>query len=357
MSRYKPLPVLPVLNDAECKTRISHIKLQQDSWMAVPGRFSEPGCNSERLSALCPNTKPTGNILSTRPSSATTAQTEGTLSPLPPSVYNRAAKRMKLTTIERIRILESLPSLDILFDISACGPFEVEFSSNPLHFIKTTLKRSDPEQWELREMGVSHAESGNPLEPGSDIYLQKLVLPCSDSVVTWTPTTYLDHYAYEMFVCAQITGFILSGCREKLHLVDQDLTALGKCTTGRGEELHRALWRIWTFCRIFGFNKQREDDLIAQQQWLAGGPMRQDLDFTVCPGAFQSELLDLPPASFGLGNRGGLSPAATSDMISLWKCLHTLFIKHLREGPSLRDGPLDLGNIGKLIDHIAEHTY
>ena len=75
-----------------------------------------------------------------------------------------------------------------------------------------------------------------------------------------------------------------------------------------------ALWRIWTFCKIFGSGKGREDDIIAQIDWLKGCILvHQD---ACAHSIFPMDALELhdafvtAPESFARGNEGGLSARA-----------------------------------------------
>ena len=344
MKDLKPLPPFPMLNKNKSDIESPYIGLHRTSERAGRRYTSKPKQDDERASSRG-HAELSEKPLPPFPEKVVHSETE--LSSLIPSIYT-AANIRSMTRGEKIALLNGLPSLHVLFKVSGRASFQTEYVSHQLHFIRNTLRRSDPEQWELREMGVSHTESGNPIRPGSEVYLKQLAFPCPENMVTWTPTTYLEHFAYEMFVCAQITGFILIKGRGAGLLDEEDMIALGECVTSRAESLHRALWRIWTFWWSFGFSKRRENDLIGQQQWLSGGHFRFGVDSTLSFGAFNSEVLDLPPASFGWGNRDGLSIADVGDMISIWKCLQTLLINHLRACPLPKDGPLLRDNIGTM---------
>jgi len=92
------------------------------------------------------------------------------------------------------------------------------------------------------------------------------------------------------------------------------------------QRLDDALWRIWTFCTLFGAEKHREDDLVAQMDWLQGGlvvfqptsALVHDYDDDLTRK--QSYSSD----SFGRGNHGGLSTPQLYDMMEMWNCLEAL---------------------------------
>jgi hypothetical protein len=96
--------------------------------------------------------------------------------------------------------------------------------------------------------------------------------------------------------------------------------------------MHRALWRIWTFCRIFGSGKERENDWQGQQAWLEGKTISSDGEPSSRPGSLQSEVLDMPPESFGCGNHSGLLADELKDMMFVWRCLQCLLRDHLQKG-------------------------
>jgi hypothetical protein len=89
-----------------------------------------------------------------------------------------------------------------------------------------------------------------------------------------------------------------------------------------------ALWRIWTFCRIFGCDKGREDDLIAQMDWLRGGVLaHQDSCMSTISSSdsfYISSVLLSAPDHFAKGNKGGLTAEELYDMLEMWNCLSSV---------------------------------
>jgi hypothetical protein len=87
-----------------------------------------------------------------------------------------------------------------------------------------------------------------------------------------------------------------------------------------------ALWRIWTFCKIFGSGKGREEDIVAQQDWLQGGLIvhQKTCTFSVMSTDYMNDTLVGAPECFAKGNEGGLSAEQLFDMMELWNCLGVL---------------------------------
>lgn len=104
------------------------------------------------------------------------------------------------------------------------------------------------------------------------------------------PRTQVMHN-YEMSICAYVTSLILTGCRKGVHIDMERYNALEDCGSARGKEMHRALWRVWTFCSAFGPSKGRQDDTLAQEAWLASRNPTVDLNDHKRLGSFHSERL------------------------------------------------------------------
>ncbi|KAJ5115602.1 hypothetical protein N7526_011483 [Penicillium atrosanguineum] len=186
-------------------------------------------------------------------------------------------------------------------------------------------------------MGLPLDPSGKIITPGSWEYFEQLASPQCEKPVFWSAHDYCDHYEYEIFTCAYITGAILTRCRAAKSLDENRWSilqmALVDCEHPRWTVMHRALWRIWTFCRIFGSGKQRERDWQGQDAWLEGSTVSCECKPMSRPGSLQSELLDMPPESFGYGNWKGLSADELEDMMYLWRCLEILLRDHLLHEP------------------------
>jgi hypothetical protein len=87
-----------------------------------------------------------------------------------------------------------------------------------------------------------------------------------------------------------------------------------------------ALWRIWTFCKIFGSGKDREEDIMAQQDWLRGGLLvhQEGCTFSVMNTDYMNDIFVGAPECFAKGNEDGLSAEQLFDMMEMWNCLGVL---------------------------------
>ncbi|KAJ6125945.1 hypothetical protein N7471_010438 [Penicillium samsonianum] len=226
--------------------------------------------------------------------------------------------------------LESSPDVGSLLELVALNPdLQENFNLNGLPLIQQALKRSRPEQWELREMSIN---CGMPQT--KEHYASLGALPDECTNINWDVESYLRHYAEEMAVCAHLTGLIRERCTGSTQVEQEVLETLWKLTGPRWTSVHRAFWRIWTFCRIFGCAKGREEDIQGQQRWLSGFIGAKLLvGATFSPSDGNSELLSLPPDTFGYGNALGLSKTDVQDMVAIWTFLEDLLRSHLSSPP------------------------
>ena len=74
-------------------------------------------------------------------------------------------------------------------------------------------------------------------------------------------------------------------------------------------EVENALWRIWTFCALFGANAAQFPVPPAQFAWLNGHKRSENKGLG---------------AGFASGNHEGLTVDELEDMSEMWQCLHTL---------------------------------
>lgn len=213
-----------------------------------------------------------------------------------------------------VSIMESIGSLDDLFNFVLVNKRAYSiFKKRELPLIKSALYKMSPPAWELREMSPPWvSESQFWVDPDAQ-------------VPEYTPTLYLDRYARDIYTLAQLKSMILVRCAPFLRR--DTLRGLSGVDPVRAEEVDDAFWRIWTFCRIFGSGKGRENDLEGQMDWLKGGMKARS-----CSGAASTmtepfgmnNVLFEPPEGFALGNRGGLSQTQMYDMTEIWTCLAVL---------------------------------
>ena len=213
-----------------------------------------------------------------------------------------------------LRILQSLTSLQDLFSAAVVSKgFYRTYKRNELPLMQNALKAMSPAAWELREMSPPFAD-GNDLDRDRP-------------VPEYTPQTYLRYYTRDMYIMVALKSLILVRCESFLR--PETVSALGGNDNQRSLQLDDAFWRVWTFCKIFGNNKNRENDIVGQMDWLRGGVIahQSTCSSTLAstdPGLGMSSALLNPPESFGLGNGRGLTPNELWDMTEIWTCLGVL---------------------------------
>jgi hypothetical protein len=235
--------------------------------------------------------------------------------PIPPVAAERAITPDVAETVI-LNILRNLETFDDLFATAIINRgFYRVFQRHELELMKCTLRRMSPPAWEHREICY----------PGHD-QVEDENIDAWRQIREYTPTSYIRHYTRDMYIIAAIKSLITDKCQSFLRpemavaLIGRDSS---ECT-----RVDDALWRVWTFCKIFGSGKGREDDIVAQMDWLKGGELvhQKTCTFSILTtesinmnGAFASE-----PECFGLGNEGGLTAEQLFDMMELWNCLGVL---------------------------------
>ncbi|KAI9760599.1 MAG: hypothetical protein M4579_001568 [Chaenotheca gracillima] len=212
-----------------------------------------------------------------------------------------------------LRILQSLDNLRDLFAAAVVSKgFYRTFKRNELPLMKNALRQMSPAAWELREMSPPYDDS----EEVDDEF------PVPD----YTPTSYLRYFTRDMYIMVALKSLILVRCESFLR--PETVSALAGNDDERSLQLDAAFWRVWTFCKIFGSNKGREDDIVGQMDWLRGGLIANQETCssltTSGPSPGLASALLNPPESFAKGNPGGLSPGELWDMMEIWTCLGTL---------------------------------
>lgn len=211
-------------------------------------------------------------------------------------------------------IFRSLHHFDDLFATAVVNQgFLRVFKRHELDLIKTTLAKMSPPAWEFREFAF----------PGHDM-LHDEDLEMTRPQEEYTPTTYLQLQKRDTQTIRAIKGLIKERCQSfvrpeiSIALISED-----PAQTARVDD---ALWRIWTFCKIFGSGKGREEDIVAQQDWLKGGTMvhQPTCTFSIVSTDYMNDTLIGAPECFAKGNAGGLTAEELFDMMELWNCLGVL---------------------------------
>ena len=229
------------------------------------------------------------------PSPASTIQAPMTQEEVERMISADAAEQVLL------RILENLDNLQDLFATATVSRgFYRTFKRHELPLMKIALYGMSPAAWELREM--------SPPYPGLEGDGK------SSPKLGYSPSVYLQHYMRDMYTMIALKSMILVHCESFLRA--DTITALAGGETERASQIDDAFWRVWTFCRIFGCRTGREDDIVAQIDWLEGG-------LSARQRRREGTAEDISP-SFGQGNAGGLTAEDLYDMTEIWTCLGVL---------------------------------
>lgn len=209
-------------------------------------------------------------------------------------------------------ILQNLESLDDLFACAIVNRgFYRVFKRKELELMKAALRKMSPPAWEHREICY----------PGHDqLDEQELDRPRQD----YTPTSFVQHYTRDVYIIAAIKALIKDKCQSFMRR--EISAAIVSEDPSQAARVDDALWRIWTFCKIFGSGKGREEDIVAQMDWLKGGPLVHQKAATHCALFADdfNETLASAPECFAKGNEDGLSAEQLFDMMELWNCLGVL---------------------------------
>lgn len=234
--------------------------------------------------------------------------------PIPPKAPRRAITP-EIAENVILRILFNLESLDDLFTTAIVNRgFYRVFKRHELDLMKSSLRKMSPPAWEHREICYPGHDRHDP----EDLETAR---PRQD----YTPTSYLQYYTRDMYIIAALKSLIKDKCESFVR--PEISAALGSNEPADMARVDDALWRIWTFCKIFGCGKNREEDIVAQMDWLKGGLLVHQ---KVCTFSIQFESIDMndtlanAPECFALGNEGGLSAEQLFDMMELWNCLGVL---------------------------------
>ena len=256
-------------------------------------------------------------------------------------------------------ILSILQSLDHLEDLFATAVvnwgFYRVFKRHELDLIKSTLHKMSPPAWEFREIAY----------PGHDL-LHAEDLEMTRPEEEYTATTYLQLQKQDIQVVRAVKYQIMEKCHSFVR--PEISTALSNGSPAESARVDNALWRIWTFCKIFGSGKGREEDIVAQMDWLKGGVLvhQKACTFSIMTTDFMNDTLIGAPECFAKGNEGGLTAEELFDMMELWNCLGVLLQGFegrtaqarkagIYESTDIRGGDID--GEETMLGMILEHDY
>ncbi|KAF2810144.1 uncharacterized protein BDZ99DRAFT_498337 [Mytilinidion resinicola] len=255
------------------------------------------------------------NLTVAIPEAAKRLTSDFTFSPIPiPEPAHNADRNISPEVAEGVilSILQNLESLDDLFATAVVNKgFYRVFKRHELSLMKSALRNMSPPAWEHREICPPDSEE------------QDLETP---KQVDYTPTSYLQYYIRDMYIIAALKSLILDQCQSFLR--PETAAALASNDQVISSGLDDTFWRIWSFCKLFGSGKGREDDVVAQMDWLKGGLLVHQ---NGCRGTIfsthstdASSILATAPEHFAKGNEGGLTTEQLYDMTELWNCLGVL---------------------------------
>ncbi len=212
-----------------------------------------------------------------------------------------------------LNLFRSLDHLDDLFALAVLNRgFYRVFKRYELDLIKSTLRKMSPAAWEFREVAF----------PGHDMLIAE-DLEMTRPEEEYTPTAYLQLQKQDIQTIRAIKSQILVSCQSFVR--PEISVALQSEIPSESARVDNALWRIWTFCKIFGSGKDREDDIVAQIDWLKGGPVaHQKVSFSILSTDYMNDTLVGASESFARGNEDGLSAEQLFDMMELWNCMSVL---------------------------------
>ena len=205
-------------------------------------------------------------------------------------------------------ILCSVESLEDLFNfvVITKGFYQV-FKRNELLIMRQVMRNMCLPAWEFRETVLPRDDDDEDLYSAS-------------SALGYTPSSYFQGYQADMKVIASLKALMVEHCSS---IVRPEI--LAELKNQKSSRIDAALFRIWTFCQIFGCNKGREDDIVAQMDWLRGGALAHQETCTSTISThdsfYISGVLLNPPEHFAKGNSGGLSAEELYDILEMWNCL------------------------------------
>ncbi|RAK97494.1 uncharacterized protein BO80DRAFT_448297 [Aspergillus ibericus CBS 121593] len=197
-----------------------------------------------------------------------------------------------------LHVLLQIDDLDDLFSFAQTSKATYHvFKRHELPLMENTIRRRSPAAWELRQM--------------SDINQQ------ADPQDIPSATVYYRAVTRDLRALATLKGLMMTYCRAVMRT--SSYTALSRPSGPDARRLDNAIWRVWTFCFLFGMQTGRENDMDGQVSWLRGEVLSP---FQPCPDPKDvGSILFDPPPGFGEGNPGGLSVGDMQDMDEIWTCL------------------------------------
>lgn len=215
-------------------------------------------------------------------------------------------------------ILAILQQVTGLADLSRVARINKGFYSvyrrNQLMIANRALWNASPAAWELRETSPKVITS-----------LAK------DSGSGNSAKTLIQLMARDSHVLKSLKAEIVKRCEFMLR--PETVEGLRSEVTSHAGRVDDALWRIWTFCTLFGPDTSFESDTEGQLDWLRGGLVANRESPSTGDADSAESILKTSPVSFGLGNSGGLSAEELLSMMEMWNCIRALL--SIVSGPAM----------------------
>ncbi|KAK6002892.1 hypothetical protein QM012_001642 [Aureobasidium pullulans] len=209
-----------------------------------------------------------------------------------------------------LRVMAYAASFEDLKSLSMLNKSTRRYSEdNKLRLLKSVLFNVSPPAWELRELSPFPFGNFMPTDFLEDTEI--------------SPSAYISCVIHDRAIVQELKTVIASRCQSFIR-PDTVSSLLTKGAT-RFED---ALYRIWSFCKMFGCDRGRESDLKGQFDWLKGGVLAHQkgcaATLSFSPEFEVDGILLNAPDHFAAGNGCGLSAEQLYDMSEMWECLHAL---------------------------------
>ncbi|KAG9852008.1 hypothetical protein KCU68_g3832, partial [Aureobasidium melanogenum] len=183
------------------------------------------------------------------------------------------------------------------------------FEDNKLKLLKSVLFNVSPPAWELRELSPFPFGNFMPTD-----FLENTEI---------SPSAYMSCVKHDRAIIQELKSVIATKCQSFIR--PETISSLMTEGSMRFED---ALYRIWSFCKMFGCDRGRENDLKGQIDWLKGGILAHQkgcaATLSFGPEFEIDGILLNAPDHFAAGNGCGLSAEQLYDMSEMWECLHAL---------------------------------
>lgn len=199
-----------------------------------------------------------------------------------------------------IKIFEGCAGLRDLFSLAMINRgFYKVFKQHELYLMQRVLRNESPPAWELR----------------------------MSTQQPYTAKTFVQYIKTDTLIITELKSLIIGRC--KSYLRPETIAGLHARDTVTSAKVDDAMWRIWSFCHLFGNESNREEDIVAQCDWLRGGVDRRSNQrqsaITAAASKVRPSSICPYPRHFGRGNASeGLNADQLFDMTEMWNCLQAL---------------------------------